>query len=146
MSTTGTSMGREDAPNSGEAPKLVVIDGNERRTIVLDHFPFTIGRLPDRDLVIKNGRVSRQHALLTHEPDGIYLVNQSLKHGTFVNGERIVRHKLTRNDAVEFGVSDGPCLLFNPDRPSSTVVREILSKYSSRKTATGAASDLGMLN
>jgi serine phosphatase RsbU (regulator of sigma subunit) len=146
MSTTGTSTGRENAPNSGEGLKLVVIEGNERRTVVLDRFPFTIGRRADRDLVIHDGRVSREHAQLIGEPDGVYLVNQSTKHGTFVNGERVVRRKLARNDRIEFGTDDIAYVLFNPDRSSSTPAREILSRYSTRKPATGAASDLGILN
>src|SRR5271165_2101330 len=120
MSTTGTSMGHENAPNSGEGLKLVVIEGNERRTVVLDHFPFTIGRRADRDLVIHDGRVSREHAQLIGEPDGVYLVNQSTKHGTFVNGERVVRRKLARNDRIEFGGDDTPYVVFNPDPSSST--------------------------
>src|SRR5271157_1889985 len=146
MSTTGTSMGWKDAPNSGEALRLVVIEGDESRTIVLQRFPFSIGRRADRDLVIKDGRVSREHAQLIRGRDGVYLVNQSSKHGTFVNGERVVRRKLARNDRIEFGGDDTPYVVFNPDPSSSTAAREMLSKYSSRKPATGAGSDLGMLN
>jgi phosphoserine phosphatase RsbU/P len=145
MGSTGTGMGRKDAPSSGEVLRLIVIEGNESRTVVLDHFPFRIGRLSDRDLVIKDGRVSREHAQLTQEPDGVYLVNQSTKHGTFVNGERVVRRRLMRNDRVDFGVSDGPCLVFNPDRSSPSAVQQLLSHLSTRKQVTGG-SDLGVLN
>jgi serine phosphatase RsbU (regulator of sigma subunit) len=145
MHTTGIEMGRDDAPSSGEVLRLVVIEENQTRTIVLDHFPFSIGRLSDRDLVIEDGRVSREHAQLTQEPDGIYLINQSTKRGTFVNGERVARHKLTRNDRVDFGLPDGPCLVFHPDRPSSGVVQRLLGQLSTRKQPA-SASDLGVLN
>jgi serine phosphatase RsbU (regulator of sigma subunit) len=138
-------MGRDDASSSSEGLRLVVIEGNESRTIVVDHFPFSIGRLADRDLVIKDGRVSREHAQLTQEPDGIYLTNQSAKRGTFINGERVTRQKLVRNDRIDFGVPDGPCVVFNPNRSSSSVVQQLLGQLSTRKQTT-PASDLGVLN
>ena len=146
MSTAGRGKRRKEASSSGESLVLVVVEGATHRTLVLDHFPFSIGRRADRDLVIPDGRVSREHAQLTREPDGVYLVNQSTKRGTFVNGEHVVRCKLARNDRIDFGVDDAPYVLFHPDRSPSTAAREILSKYSNRKPATGAASDLGMLN
>jgi len=64
-------MGWKDAPNSGESLRLVVIEGDESRTIVLHRFPFSIGRRADRDLVIKDGRVSREHAQLIRGRDGV---------------------------------------------------------------------------
>ncbi len=134
------------ATTGGELLKLLVIEGSESRTIVLDHFPFSIGRLADRDLVINDGRVSREHARLTHDPDGVYLVNQSTKQGTYVNGERVVRCKLSPNDRIGFGIPDGPYLLFCPDRSPSSVVQQLLTQLSSIKQATGVGSDLGVLN
>src|SRR5271165_754757 len=104
MCANGTEMRKEDATVGREPPRLVLIKGSERRTVVLDHFPFSIGRLKDRDLVIDDGRVSRQHAQLTREPDGVYLVNQSVKLGTFVNGERVSRRKLAPDDRIGFGI------------------------------------------
>src|SRR5271165_1569182 len=146
MSTAGRGKRRKESSSSSESLVLVVVEGATHRTLALDHFPFSIGRRADRDLVIPDGRVSREHAQLTREPDGVYLVNQSTKRGTFVNGEPVVRCKLACNDQIGFGVDDAPYVLFNPDRSPSTAAREILSKYSNRKPATGAASDLGMLN
>jgi sigma-B regulation protein RsbU (phosphoserine phosphatase) len=143
MRTTGTGIGKS-ATTSGELLKLVVIEGSESRTVVLDRFPFYIGRLANRDLVINDGRVSREHVKLTRDPDGVYVVNQSAKHGTWVNGERVERRKLTPNDQIGFGIADGPRLLFCPER-SSSEVQQLLSLLSTRKQST-PGSDLGVLN
>jgi serine phosphatase RsbU (regulator of sigma subunit) len=132
------------ATSGGEPLRLVVIEESESRAIVLDHFPFYIGRRADRDLVINDGRVSREHLQLTREPDGVYLVNQSTTHGTFVNGERVERRKLAPNDQVGFGIPDGPHLLFCPER-SPSEVQLLLSQLSGRKPSS-AGSDLGVLN
>ena len=75
--------------SSGVFPTLVFVQGNEQRIINLDHSPFSVGRKVDKDLVIADPRVSRDHALIVLEEEGFFLVDQGSKHGTFVNGERI---------------------------------------------------------
>jgi phosphoserine phosphatase RsbU/P len=135
MHTTGTGMSRDDRPSTGVVLRLVVIKGKESRTVVLDRFPFNIGRRSDRDLVIDDVRISREHVRLEREPEGVYLVKQSKKYGTFVNGERVDRCKLEANDRIEFGIPDGPQLVFSSDR-SSSEVRQLLSQWSTRKQTT----------
>ena len=44
------------------APILLYVQGAEQRNIELEHTPFTIGRKTDKDLVIPDSRVSRDHA------------------------------------------------------------------------------------
>ena len=39
-----------------------ISDGAQRANGVINHSPLTVGRLPDRDLVLENNYVSRQHA------------------------------------------------------------------------------------
>jgi sigma-B regulation protein RsbU (phosphoserine phosphatase) len=123
-----------------------VVEGTDRRNIVLDHFPYTVGRRTDRDLVLTDPRVSREHALLMRENDGIYIEDQNSRQGTFVNGERTTRRKLLRNDRLEFGVQGGSFVLFNPDRSVSSVAQQFISQYSSWKPSSGAGSDIEMLN
>ena len=48
----------------------------------LSHFPFTLGRSQDRDCVVID-RISREHAVLQEEDDGIYVVDQASRCGTF---------------------------------------------------------------
>jgi phosphoserine phosphatase RsbU/P len=146
MGATGMWVRKMDTASTSDPLVLVVVEGTDRRTLVLEHFPFTVGRRTDRDLVMADPRVSREHAQFIREPDGTYIVDQSSRHGTFVNGERVNRRKLARNDRVEFGVQGAAYTLFSPDRSPSSAAQQFLSQFSSWKPATGAGSDLEMLN
>src|SRR5580704_16192024 len=146
MGATGMWSRKADTSSTSDPHVLVVVEGADRRTLVLDHFPFTIGRRTDRDLVMADPRVSREHAQFMKETDGVYVIDQGSRHGTFVNGERINRRKLSRNDHVEFGVQGGPHVLFSPDRSPTSAAQQFLSQFSTWKPAAGAGSDLEMLN
>src|SRR5271165_4101697 len=146
MGATGIWMRKLDVSTGSDPMVLVVVEGTDRRNIVLDHFPFTVGRRTDRDLVLTDPRVSREHALFMRENDGIYLENQSTRQTTFVNGEQITRRKLLRNDRLEFGVQGASFVLFNPDRSVSSVAQQFISQFSSWKPSSGAGSDFEMLN
>ena len=50
---------------SGAFPTLILVQGQEQRSLILDHSPFSVGRKVDKDLVIADPRVSRDHALIT---------------------------------------------------------------------------------
>ncbi|MGC2110119.1 MAG: SpoIIE family protein phosphatase [Candidatus Korobacteraceae bacterium] len=146
MSATGMWVRKPDNASTGDPLVLVVVEGPDRRTLVLDHFPFTVGRRTDRDLVMADPRVSREHAHFIRETDGTYIIDQGSRHGTFVNGERVNRRKLGRNDRVEFGVQGAGYVLFSPDRSPSSAAQQFLSQFSTWKPASGAGSDLEMLN
>jgi len=124
------------SPGSGIFPTLVFVQGNDQRNINLDHTPFTVGRKVDKDLVIADPRVSRDHALITSEDGQFCVVDQGSKHGTFVNGERIQRKTLERNDRVEFGVRDVSYVIFHPHHASSNTAREFLSQISGIQIST----------
>ena len=115
---------------SGIFPLLVFVQGNEQRTINLDHSPFSVGRKIDKDLVIADPRVSRDHALIVSENGQFCVVDQSSKHGTFVNGERVQRKTLERNDRLEFGVRDVAYVIFHPHHATSNSARDFLSQIS----------------
>lgn len=146
MGATGMWMRKLDLSTGSDPIVLVVVEGTDRRNIVLDHFPFTVGRRTDRDLVLTDPRVSREHAVFMRENDGIYLEDQNSRQGTFVNSERTTRRKLLRNDRLEFGVVGGSFVLYNPDRSVSSVAQQFISQYSSWKPSSGAGSDIEMLN
>ena len=146
MGATGIWLRKPESTSTSDPPVLVVVEGTDRRTLVLDHYPFTIGRRTDRDLVMADPRVSREHAHFLREADGTYIVDQGSRHGTFVNGERVNRRKLGRNDHIEFGVQGAAYVLFSPDRSPSSAAQQFLSQFSTWKPAAGAGSDLEMLN
>jgi phosphoserine phosphatase RsbU/P len=118
------------AVSSGVFPSLIFVHGGEQRTLSLDHTPFSIGRKMDKDLVIADPRVSRDHALLISENGRFYVEDQASKHGTFVNGERVDRKQLERNDRLEFGARDSIYAIFHPQHITSNTARDFLSQIS----------------
>ena len=115
---------------SGVFPALVFVQGSEQKNIVLNRTPFTVGRKVDKDLVIADPRVSRDHAQIMQEGQEFFIEDLGSKHGTFVNGERIQRQKLERGDRLEFGARDSAYILFNPAHATSNTAREFLSQIS----------------
>ena len=106
------------------------VQGSEQKSIVLNRTPFTVGRKVDKDLVIADPRVSRDHAQILQQGQDFFIEDLGSKHGTFVNGERIQRQKLERGDRLEFGARDSAYILFNPAHPTSNTAREFLSQIS----------------
>lgn len=100
--------------SQGPSPKLTFVNGTEQREIIIDHLPYTIGRQTDRDLVIADARVSRDHARIEAQGIEYVIVDVGSKLGVFVNGEKVDRRKLRGDDRVEFGAKGGPYVLFNP--------------------------------
>jgi phosphoserine phosphatase RsbU/P len=118
------------AVGSGIFPRLIFVHGPEQKTLHLDHTPFSVGRRMDKDLVIADPRVSRDHALLISENGKFFVEDQGSKHGTFVNGERVDRKQLERNDRLEFGARDTIYAVFHPQHVTSNTARDFLSQIS----------------
>jgi len=125
-------------------PTAIYVQGSDQQTLSLNHTPFTVGRKVDRDLVIPDPRVSREHASIVCENGQFFVVDQGSKHGTFVNGEKIDRKKLERNDRLEFGARDVAYMIFYPLHATSNTAREFLSQISGIQIAP-EASDLEKL-
>jgi len=130
MALNTISHSSHHSSGSGVFPALVFVQGSEQKNIVLNRTPFTVGRKVDKDLVIADPRVSRDHAQIMQEGVEFFLVDLGSKHGTFVNGERIQRQKLERGDRLEFGARDSAYILFNPAHATSNTAREFLSQIS----------------
>jgi phosphoserine phosphatase RsbU/P len=109
----------EPASGSARGPEpasLLVIDPSGHRTRVpVTPLPFSIGRQPENQLLIRDSRVSRIHArILAH--DGVYLLEDAgSRHGTFLNGKRIQKEPLHNSDKIEFGVEESYQLIFALD-------------------------------
>src|SRR6266850_5084871 len=129
---------------SGIFPVVIYVQGNDQQTLSLNHTPYTVGRKVDRDLVIPDPRVSREHAQIVAENGEFFVIDQGSKHGTFVNGERVDRRKLARSDLLEFGARDIAYLIFHPLHATSNTAREFLSQISGIQIAP-EASDLEKL-
>lgn len=94
---------------------LQLIDGTSKRTITLERFPFLIGRAEQCDLMLPQSYISRNHAKITLDGREVILEDTNSSHGTFVNGERITRHRLRPLDVVRLGSLGGPQLRLNSD-------------------------------
>jgi phosphoserine phosphatase RsbU/P len=140
-----SSIRTPQSTGSGVFPALVLVQGNEQKNIVLNRTPFSVGRKVDKDLVIADPRVSRDHAMIVLEPEGFFLVDQGSKHGTFINGERIQRQKLERNDRLEFGARDTTYAIFNPAHATSNTARDFLRSQISGIQISQEATDLEKL-
>ncbi len=125
-----TIIGPISGIGSGVFPSLIFVQGTEQRTLYLDHSPFTIGRKMEKDLVIADPRVSRDHALIVSESGKFFVEDQGSKHGTFVNGERVERRMLERNDRMEFGARDTIYAVFHPQHVTTNTARDFLSQIS----------------
>jgi phosphoserine phosphatase RsbU/P len=128
--TLNTISQSHHSSGSGVFPALVFVQGSEQKNIVLNRTPFTVGRKVDKDLVIADPRVSRDHAQIMQQGQEFFIEDLGSKHGTFVNGERIQRQKLERGDRLEFGARDSAYILFNPAHATSNTAREFLSQIS----------------
>lgn len=89
-----------------------VLEG-DGRTFRLDRRVSTIGRLPDRDVVLQDGGVSRAHAEIRRSREGYSIVDEGSANGTSVNGTRITEHDLADGDLIKVG---GTLLIFRANR------------------------------
>ena len=131
-----SAAGPVSDPGTGAFPSLLVVQGNESRTLLLDHTPFTVGRKMEKDLVISDPRVSRDHAVIISENGEFFVVDQGSKHGTFVNGEKVQRAKLQGDDRLEFGARDAGYVIFQPRAHAASTAREFLSQISDLHIST----------
>jgi serine phosphatase RsbU (regulator of sigma subunit)/pSer/pThr/pTyr-binding forkhead associated (FHA) protein len=123
---------------------LVVIDPNGRRLRTPIHpFPFRIGRAPDNHLVLRDSRVSRNHAQIAQEDGRCVLQDLASRHGVWVNGERVEKSRaLHPSDRIEFGVPDGYQLMFTR---SGDEIQKLLAKPLASDTGRIGTSNLEKL-
>ena len=122
------------SPKSGMSPSMLYVHGAEQKEMHLGSMPFTIGRKTGKDLEIPDPRISRDHAEIICEDGAYFVVDGGSKLGTFVNKERVTKHKLVQNDRIEFGIGVGAQLIFDPIAEQSIVAREFLSQISGIST------------
>lgn len=68
---------------------------------------YSIGRLPDNAISIPNGKISSKHAqLIQCTADSYVLVDLDSKNGTFVNGARIARKVIGKQDTIRLADVD----------------------------------------
>jgi sigma-B regulation protein RsbU (phosphoserine phosphatase) len=144
MSVPSTATPLQPEPRR-EAPSLKCEFAGQRQTLGVSTSPFTIGRRPGKNLVIGDPRVSRDHAEIQKLGEDYWIVDLQSRHGTFLNGQRVERAKLKKNDRLEFGSTDGALVVFDADDAEKTEPSgEWLSQVVELETS--GASDLEKLS
>jgi sigma-B regulation protein RsbU (phosphoserine phosphatase) len=94
------------------AALLVLNPSGQRTRVALQPLPFLFGRHADNHLVLRDNRVSRNHARIFSENGHYVLEDLNSRHGTWVNGEQSARHVLRNSDRIDFGVRESYQLTF----------------------------------
>jgi sigma-B regulation protein RsbU (phosphoserine phosphatase) len=97
-------------------PRLIVVEPNGmRRDVAITTSPFRIGRQVGNELTLRDSRVSRQQAQIVTADGKLMLEDMGSSHGTFVNGEKIIRHDLKPSDRIDFGIADSYQVIYAGD-------------------------------
>jgi len=95
------------------APRLIVIEpSGVRREVAVSGSPFRIGRQAGTELTLRDSRISRQQAQIIAVNGTWMLEDLGSRHGTFVNGEKVLRHELQPKDRIDFGMADSYKLVY----------------------------------
>jgi pSer/pThr/pTyr-binding forkhead associated (FHA) protein len=85
-------------------PKLVVrLKNRPLKTYLMTGTEFSIGRLPQNDIVIDNLGVSRRHTVIAKTADGYLVRDCESRNGTFLNGTAVTEAPLVDGDVVTIG-------------------------------------------
>jgi EAL domain-containing protein (putative c-di-GMP-specific phosphodiesterase class I) len=77
--------------------------GEGAHRILLDHFPFSIGRNASAHYCINSRHVSKEHAQIVRDGEEIRIRDLGSTNGTFINGQRIREAALHHGDIVHVG-------------------------------------------
>jgi adenylate cyclase len=116
--------------------RLVSSDGTKTYDL-RDGVPLIVGRAPTCDLPVFDPTISRRHAELTSDGTAVAMRDLGSSNGTFVNGAKVDRAKVSVDDQVAFGkvtfrlinfgiptpVASQPAVLRPP--MGATIVRQI---------------------
>jgi predicted nucleic acid-binding Zn-ribbon protein len=78
-------------------------EGGQTRTVALSREWTRIGRSLAADVRFDDPTVSRRHALIVRQPDGVRVLDDRSLNGVFVNGERIDGQLLRDGDEIVVG-------------------------------------------
>lgn len=82
---------------------ILTLDGRELAQYELEKERYTVGRMPDNDILIENMAVSGHHALILNILRDSFLEDLNSTNGTYVNGKLIKKHALQDGDVITVG-------------------------------------------
>src|SRR5687767_14909809 len=83
--------------------RLIYQDGDTPQSHMFSSGEVVIGRSPDCQVVLKDFGISRNHAKIVVDEDGVRIMDLKSKNGTQVNGVPVVEARLKDNDRVLLG-------------------------------------------
>ncbi len=86
---------------------FVGLDGTEKSYRLQTHRPFTVGRDPGNDIILRDPKVSRHHAEVVFERGFFVLHDLASANGTYGNGKRLRVAPLTHGAKLRMGNSMG---------------------------------------
>jgi adenylate cyclase len=132
--------------------RLLYQDGDVPQSYTFTTGEVVIGRSPDCQIVLKDFGISRNHAKITVDEDGVRIADLKSKNGTQVNGVPVVEAPLKDGDRVllgkfqlTFSKSLEGKVVLDEDKPLSeeagTIIRSVgeLSRLLSTSDTTGGA-------
>jgi pSer/pThr/pTyr-binding forkhead associated (FHA) protein len=86
---------------------FVGLDGTEKSYRLQTHRPFTAGRDPGNDIILRDPKVSRHHAEIIFERGFFVVHDLSSANGTYINGKRVRVAPLTHSAKLRMGNTYG---------------------------------------
>jgi len=85
-------------------PQITIISGHENvgKAFVIAN-TLSIGRSHTNQVILKDAKVSRQHAEIKLQGSECVLLDLNSSNGTFVNGQKVHEHILSANDEIQIG-------------------------------------------
>src|SRR5690348_3470584 len=100
---------------------FVGLDGTEKSYRLQTHRPFTVGRDPGNDIILRDPKVSRHHAEIVFERGFFVLHDLASANGTYVNGKRVRVAPLTHGAKLRMGNTYGR---FSEELPTESDAQE----------------------
>ena len=86
---------------------FVGLDGTEKSYRLQTHRPFTVGRDPGNDIILRDPKVSRHHAEIVFERGFFVVHDLASANGTYINGKRVRVAPLTHGAKLRMGNTYG---------------------------------------
>jgi pSer/pThr/pTyr-binding forkhead associated (FHA) protein len=102
-STGGTESERARAQIAAPGDYLCYEEGGEIRVLALSREWTRVGRSLAADVRFDDPTVSRRHALIVRQPDGVRVLDDRSLNGVFVNGTRVEGKVLGDGDEIVVG-------------------------------------------
>ncbi|MBM4279665.1 MAG: GGDEF domain-containing protein [Deltaproteobacteria bacterium] len=92
--------------NAHRSAYLIVINGRAvGKMFKLSGTQLVVGRSPQNEILVDDEGVSRQHARVERTLEGWCIVDNNSTNGVFVNGTRVVEHRLEDGEKIQLGSS-----------------------------------------